>query len=109
MSHDFDAQREETVWVWNDLSTRVTMPESATLQLQFVPTRTDADWGAFETGLSAAGYKSERYQDEDGETLEASIGPIPLDVDTVWRHERATTTIAIECGFGPDGWGFFVN
>lgn len=109
MAHDFEAQREETILVWNDLSTRQKIPKAAVLDLQFVPTKDSAEREAFETELSRAGYTCVRYQDEEGETFEASIGPIELDADTIWRHELATTVIAIECGFKPDGWGFIVN
>jgi len=109
VNHDFDAQREDTISVWNDLSSRQSLPDTATLQLQFVPAGTSADWDAFKARLSAAGYDSERYDDEEGETLEASIGPIELGADEIWKHEMVTTTLAIECGFEPDGWGFFSN
>ncbi len=45
---------------------------------------------------------------KDKSTLEVNIGPIDLSFDLIWEHELVTTKIAIECGFLPDGWGFFI-
>ncbi len=102
--HDFEVQREETYWVWNDLSKNRDLPQSAVLELQFVPIEGRAVWDAFEKRLDATGYRFARY--EDGSTLEASIGPIDLSFEAIWKHEALTTQIAVECGFSPDGWGF---
>ena len=107
MDHDFDAQREETQWVWNDLSAKEDLPNSAVIELQFVPGASSADWESFEKRLAQAGYKFTRY--EDGSTLETSIGPIKLSFETIWHYEREATQMAIDCGFRPDGWGFFSN
>jgi hypothetical protein len=74
MYHDFDRKRDETLWVWRDLSTKSALPKSAIVDFQFVPVSPGADWDLFETQLGAAGYRCERYS--DGGTLEASIGPI---------------------------------
>ena len=105
MNHNFEAQRASTVQVWKELSRKSGLPVTAVLDLQFVPKERGVDWGAFERQLAAAGYQTERY--DDGNTLEASIGPIDLDLDTIWHHECKTSKIAIEFGFLPDGWGFF--
>jgi len=107
MDHDFDAQRAETLQVWRDLSATSSLREIAKLDLHFVPASSGADWNGFEARLAAAGYNSERY--EDGRTLEASIGPVDFSVDAIWEHELATTKIALDCGFKPDGWGFFAD
>jgi hypothetical protein len=107
MDHDFEKQRNETLWVWNDLSTKKNLPKSATVDFQFVPSSPAADWDLFELQLRAAGYRCERYSDE--RTLEASIGPIDLSADAIWQREFAATQIAINCGFRPDGWGFLVT
>lgn len=105
MDHDFDAQRKSTFWAWNDLSNKNDLPESAHLDMQFIPDSETADWAAFEDRLASAGYRTRRY--EDGSTLEATIGPITLGPEPIWKHELATTRIALECGFVPDGWGFW--
>jgi hypothetical protein len=107
MDHDFDKQRNETLRVWHDLSTKNDLPKSA-VDFQFVPVSPTADWDLFETQLAAAGYRWERYSGtRRGSTLEASIGPIDLSAGAIWKHEFAATQIAIKCGFRPDGWGFF--
>jgi hypothetical protein len=95
MDYDFDKQRNETLWVWRDLSTKKDLPKSATVDFQFVPILQAADWDLFETQLGVAGYRCERYS--DGGT----------HADAIWEHESAATQIAIKCGFRPDGWGFW--
>lgn len=104
MDHDFDNQMQETRWVWNDLSAKHDLPNNAVLDLQFVPDQTGADWNLFQKILTEAGYESSVY--EDGSTIEASIGPIKLGFEEIWRHEECTTKLALKCGFSPDGWGF---
>ncbi len=104
MAHDFQEQRETTRWVWNDLSKKYDLSKSRVLELQFVPEKSSADWDEFERRLKASGYRVDRY--EDGSTMEASVGPIMLSFEAIWKHELSTSEIAIECGFRPDGWGF---
>lgn len=104
MKHDFHEQREETKWVWSDLSQKHSLPEYAVLELQFVPAANTADWDGFEQRLKKAGYRVHRY--EDGSTMQASVGPIMLGFEAIWDHEFTTTKTAPDFGFHPDGWGF---
>lgn len=106
MSHDYEQQRNDTLWAWHDLSSRGTMPEEIDLDIQFLPAA-DPQWSDVQMALAEAGYRISRY--EDGCTLQASIGPIQNTPDEIWRHERACTEIALEYGFKPDGWGFLVQ
>lgn len=105
MDHDFEAQRRDTLRVWKELFAKQDLPKRAVLDLQFVPCESGADWHAFEHQLTAEGYHIERY--DDGGALEASVGPIDLDFNSIWRHELKTTKFALGSGFLPDGWGFF--
>lgn len=107
MDHNFHEQREETRRTWSDLSTKQDLPKRAVLELQFVPTEDPAHWEVFERRLAKAGYQSTRL--EDGSTLQASVGPIELGFEAIWHHEVNTTQLALECGFQPDGWGFWVK
>lgn len=105
MDHDFEAQRRDTLRAWKELSTKQDFPKRAVLDLQFVPRESGADWHAFQHQLAAEGYHVKRY--DNGGTLEASVGPIDLDFNSIWQHEFKTTKLAIEWGFLPDGWGVF--
>ena len=104
MSHDFDAQREETFWVWNDLIEKHGPMPPAVLEMQFVPADETADAEKFDGLLQAVGYQVSHYEDDD--TVEAAIGPLELSGDVIWTHELATSKIALNCGYRPDGWGF---
>ncbi len=100
-----ETQRESTRRTWEDISAKHDLPNEAMLDLQFVPSDPNADWNEFESSLQAAGFRSSRY--EDGSTLEVSVGPIELKLDSIWQHELETTKIALSCEFRPDGWGFW--
>ena len=41
---------------------------------------------------------------KDGETLVASIGPIAVTAEEIWKYERISTSIALKHDFYPDGW-----
>jgi len=103
MSHDYEQQRRDTLEVWRDINSRKAMPDEIELDIQFVP---DGDplWSDLQVALAAAGYRVACY--DDGRTLEASVGPIRNTPEEIWKHERATTELALKYGFKPDGWGF---
>ena len=103
MSHDYEQQRNETLQVWRSISSRKALPDEIELDIQFVPGR-DALWSDAEIALAAAGYRVVRY--DDGSTLQATVGPIRNTAEEIWKHERATTELALRYGFKPDGWGF---
>jgi hypothetical protein len=52
--------------------------------------------------LRSAGFQTR--VDEDGETLEARIGPIEISANAIWTEEKRATEIALKFGFDPDGW-----
>ena len=39
-----------------------------------------------------------------GDVLEARIGPITIDAETVWHWEKIATDIVLPFEFYPDGW-----
>ncbi len=64
MSHDFEAQRADTIWVWNDLVEKHGEMQPAVLDLQFVPDGMNADLEAFERELTSLGYRCAQYSDD---------------------------------------------
>jgi len=103
MSHDYEQQRHDTFQAWRDISSRHAMPDEIELDIQFVPYG-DPLWSDAQTALAEAGYRVCRY--DDGSTLQASVGPIKNTAQEIWKHDQATTELAIKYGFKPDGWGF---
>ena len=106
MPHDYEKQRHDTIWVWNDLNAGKALPGKIELDIQFVPGE-NPEWSAAHIGLVEAGYRVSVYHDR--RTLQATIGPIENTADEIWKHERATTAIALNHGFRPDGWGFVLH
>ena len=103
--HDFDKQRRETLWVWEDIVSK--NPDLAgrhILDLHFIPSSSKANWDEFEKALQETDYSTSRYDDES--TLEAKTKPIELTAEVIWTHEKLTTEIALKYHFKPDGWGF---
>ncbi|MBE2274686.1 MAG: hypothetical protein IAE87_00110 [Rhodobacteraceae bacterium] len=101
MSHDFARQRRETFDTFRQ-SKGVSLPERAVIDLAFFIEETDADWAAFERDLRTRGFRTKRLK--DGETLIASIGPVPVTAEEIWRWEELATGIALKHDFYPDGW-----
>ena len=104
-AHDFEKQRQETAWVWQDLNARKSLPKRISLDIQFVPEGAVSFWDECEAALAAIGFEVSRY--DDGSTLEASVGPIENTLERIWYFERSATECALNYGFKPDGWGFF--
>ena len=104
--HDWEKQRQESAWVFNDLQSKgVDFSRAYRLDLQFMPGETNADRETFVDALRNAGYATKIYKDDL--TVEATTEPIMLTLDSIWSHERKTTEIALQHGYQPDGWGFF--
>lgn len=76
------------------------LPARAVVDFFFIE-EIDASWPAPEKAPKAEGFKPRRK--DDGETLIASIGPIPITPETIWEKERIATTIALKPAFYPDG------
>lgn len=101
MSHDYARQRRETYDTFRQ-SRGVKLPERAVVDYEFFIEENDADWAALERELRAKGFRTKRLK--DGETLVASIGPIPVNADEIWRWEELATALALKHDFYPDGW-----
>lgn len=101
MSHNYEAQRRETYATFKQAG-GVRLPKLAVVEFYFFLEELDANWNSLEKALKAHGFRTRRKG--DGETLIASIGPIPVTPESVWEHERTATTIALKHDFYPDGW-----
>ena len=101
MAHNFETQRRET-WASFKDTQGVKLPKEAVVEFAFFVEELDADWGAFEKALRKEGFRVHRL--EDGETLVASCGPIPVTPEAIWLREREATSIALKFDFYPDGW-----
>ncbi len=101
MSHNYETQRRETYASFKDAGS-IKLPKVAVVEFAFFVEENDADWGAFEKALRKEGFKVRRLQ--DGETLVASCGPMPVTPEAIWLREREATSIALKFDFYPDGW-----
>ena len=101
MAHNFETQRRETYASFKDIQ-GVKLPKEAVVEYAFFVEELDADWGAFEKALRKEGFKTRRL--EDGETLVAAFGPMPVTPEAIWLREREATSIALKFEFYPDGW-----
>lgn len=97
--HDFAAQRRETFAVFKDARK---LPAMAVVEFVFFVEENDADWAGFERALKAEGFRTQRL--EDGETVLALCGPMPVEPDAIWTAEELATRIALRFDFYPDGW-----
>ncbi|MBL4917377.1 ribonuclease E inhibitor RraB [Szabonella alba] len=102
MSHDYAAQRAETFETFEEIGKIEDLPARAVVNFLFLADDLDAPFAKVEKALKAAGF--ETRLDEDGETLEARIGPIAITATAIWTEEERATKIALPFGFEPDGW-----
>jgi hypothetical protein len=101
MDHNFEAQRRETFDTFRQ-SKGISLPKTAVVEYAFFIEELDASWPALERALRMEGFRTRRLQ--DGETLVASIGPIAVTAEEIWKYERIATSIALKHDFYPDGW-----
>jgi hypothetical protein len=101
MSHNYAAQRKETFDTFRK-SKGISLPAKSVVDYEFFVEENDADWAGFERALKARGFKVRRLG--DGETVVASIGPVPVTADEIWHWEEMATAIALAFDFYPDGW-----
>lgn len=101
MSHNYESQRKDTYATFAQ-SKGVKLPKEAVVDFIFFIEEIDANWAALEKALKAEGFRPKRL--EDGVTLIASYGPMPVTPEAIWLQERAATTIALKHDFYPDGW-----
>jgi hypothetical protein len=98
--HDYRSQRADTFETFRQAAGGAKLPATAVVVFLFVAENTDTDWKGVEKALRAQGFKTRNNGDE----LEARIGPIAIDPDTVWDWERRATEIVLPFNFWPDGW-----
>jgi hypothetical protein len=101
MRHNFAAQRKDTFDTFRQ-SKGVKLPERAVVDYAFFVEENDANWAGFERELKAKGFRVKRLK--DGETVIASVGPLPVTAEEIWRWEELSTEIALKFDFYPDGW-----
>lgn len=101
MSHNYESQRKDTYATFAQ-SKGVKLPKEAVVDFIFFIEEIDANWAALEKAMRAEGFRTRRL--EDGVTLIASYGPMPVTPEAIWLQERAATTIALKHDFYPDGW-----
>ena len=101
MDHNYEAQRRETFDTFRQ-SKGIKLPKEAVVEYAFFIEELDASWPALERALRLEGFHTRRLK--DGETLIASVGPIPITPEEIWKHERIATSIALKHDFYPDGW-----
>ncbi|MDN5787903.1 ribonuclease E inhibitor RraB [Pseudorhodobacter sp.] len=102
MSHDYKAQQAETFETFDEIGKIDDLPQRAVVNFLFLAEEVDAPFAAAEKALKAAGFAT--HQDEDGETLEARIGPMEISAAAIWAEEKRATEVALKFGFDPDGW-----
>ena len=100
MDHNFEAQRRETYDTFKQ-SKGISLPKTAVVEYAFFIEELDASWPALERALRMEGFQTRRA---DKDTLVASIGPIAVTAEEIWKYERISTSIALKHDFYPDGW-----
>ena len=98
--HDYRTQRADTFETFRQAGKGVKLPATAVVVFLFVAEDTDTDWKGVEKALRAKGFRTAN----DGEVLEARIGPVTVDPETIWQWERLATEIVLPFEFWPDGW-----
>ena len=98
--HDFREQRADTFETFAKVGRGVKLPKTAVVVYEFVAEEIDTAWAAAEKALRAKGFKTSHA----GDVLQARIGPITIDAETVWQWERLATEIVLPFLFEPDGW-----
>ncbi|MES2666397.1 MAG: ribonuclease E inhibitor RraB [Pseudomonadota bacterium] len=101
MSHNYETQRRDTYASFKNTQ-GVKLPKEAVVEFLFFIEELDANWKALEKALQAAGFRTRRL--EDGVSLVASFGPMPVTPEAIWQQEREATSIALKHDFYPDGW-----
>ena len=98
--HDFREQRADTFETFAKVGRGVKLPKTAVVVYEFIAEEVDTKWAAVEHALRAKGFKTHHK----GDVLEARIGPITIDAETVWHWEKLATDIVLPFEFYPDGW-----
>lgn len=102
MRHDFVAQRAETFDTWKEIRDMEGLPARAVVNFLFLADDLDAPFAECAKAFEENGFQT--LIADDGETLEARIGPIDVNAASIWTKEKQATEIALPFGFEPDGW-----
>ncbi|MFN4173385.1 MAG: hypothetical protein ACK4GW_16680 [Pseudorhodobacter sp.] len=102
MTHDYAAQRAETFETFEEIGKIEDLPARAVVNFLFLADDLDAPFVKAGKALEALGFQTR--QDEDGETLEARIGPLEITAAAIWTEEKRATEAVLPFGFEPDGW-----
>jgi Regulator of ribonuclease activity B len=108
MSHDFTAQRAETMSVYADLQANHGLPEIADVDFFFVPETESSDWRSLAEQLSNDGYECQYITDQGDGAPPYLVATLPdqiISASAIWISEEVATRAAIDHGFRPDGWG----
>jgi hypothetical protein len=98
--HDYRTQKADTFETFATVSRGVKLPKQAVVVYEFVAEEVDTKWALVEKALRAKGFRTHH----NGDVLEARIGPIAIDAETVWLWEKIATEIVLPFEFFPDGW-----
>lgn len=98
--HDYREQRADTFETFAKIGKGVKLPKTAVVIYEFVAEEVDTKWAAVEKALQAKGFSTQHK----GDVLEARIGPIVIDAETVWHWEKLATEVVLPFDFFPDGW-----
>lgn len=98
--HDYRSQRDDTFETFAQAGRGVKLPKEAVVVYEFVAEMVDTPWAKVEQALRAKGFKTIHK----GDVLQARIGPITVDPDTIWHWEKLATEIVLPFEFYPDGW-----
>ena len=107
MTHDFVAQKAETVAFYNDLQAEHGLPEVADVDYFLIATSQDADWRPLADQLSRDGYECQ-FVDGDAEESPYLVATLPdqiISAEAIWIGEEVATRAALMHQFAPDGWG----
>ena len=108
MSHDYAAQRAETLATYRELAAEADLPDEADVDYFFLPEGEEADWRALADALSREGYDCEWIDAEEADEpcLIATLTGQAISAEGIWFGEEVATRLALAHGFRPDGWGF---
>ncbi|WP_395002550.1 hypothetical protein [Cypionkella sp.] len=98
--HDFREQRADTFETFAKVGRGVKLPKTSVVVFEFIAEEVETNWAAAEKALRAKGFRTSHA----GDVLEARIGPIAIEAETVWQWERLATECVLPFEFYPDGW-----
>ena len=77
--HDFREQRADTFETFAKVGRGVKLPKTSVVVFEFIAEEVETNWAAAEKALRAKGFRTTHA----GDVLEARIGPIAIEAETV--------------------------